>query len=103
MRKLRGAQKEFPLEKLAELAFGAEVDVAERTAGSAEMSWMAGVWEQPKALARVLVNCGLLQLKEHQKADAEQHDFVEESQITERSWLAVHPMIAPGLRMLGSY
>lgn len=102
MKRLRGTHKDMPFEKLREFAYQVGLEVQEGRAESYSYAWVGGLWEDPQELAAVLINCGLMYMKEHREARPDLHEFIERDAISERNWFRVSPVVAPGLRMLGT-
>jgi len=100
--KFAGWPKEFPVSKLSEVAemITIEVGLAERH--SARYKWAAGFDNDLKGFARILLECGFFQIKVSRTAAAKPYDLDSPEQLTDETYLAINPMYAPGLGLVGA-
>lgn len=101
-KKFRGRQKEFPLGAINEIALQLAIDVEDKTPSGREYTWAGGFMDDPKGLARLLLECDFLLLKQNRTAHPRPYNQDEDTFIGDDAWFAVHPMYAPGLELLGA-
>ena len=97
LRKFAGWPKEFNVSKLKDFAAQLWIDVEDR---KARFSWAAGCAEDPRTLAKHLLTSGALLLKASRTARARR--FNPSLDLPDDFWLAIHPMYAPALGLVGA-
>jgi hypothetical protein len=101
VRRMTGWPKEFPLNRVADLAIAVWMDLEGSAPGNLPYKW-AGVYsDDPLGLARVFLETGVLMLKQSRTAPAQIYDPEVHTELRPDMWFAVHPMYAPGLDCIG--
>jgi hypothetical protein len=102
VRKMSGWPKEFPIQKLIDLLELLDFEVQMKEPWADRYSWVSGFASNPKGFAQVLLECGVLWLKQSRTDQAAPLDRTKPNDITDERWFAIHPMFAPGLGLVGS-
>jgi len=104
LRKFRGWQKEFSLQKFASdfceiLALEVELNEGQ----SNRYSWAGGYGNDSKELALILLRIGFLQVKASRTATPYNLDVGHPQEIIESSWFSIHPMYWSALSLVGGH
>lgn len=97
IRKMHGWQKEFAVGELVRLAEDVwlEVECGEEIAR--EYQWAGEYKDEPKGLARILLECGILLYKSNQRAEPILYDMDKRPEVTGETWVGIHPAFWPAL------
>jgi len=96
----RGKSKEFPFQIVDELATKLALEALDKQ--EAPWFWAGQFDERAVDFAELLADIGFLQVKENRTAVPKPYDRKKMGRIDRSIWLAVHPMYAPGLDLLGT-
>lgn len=96
----RGGSKEFSFQVLDELATKLALEALDKQ--EAPWFWAGQFDERECDFAELLADIGFLQIKVNRTAVPKPYDRVRMGRIDRNMWLAVHPMYAPGLDLLGT-
>ena len=102
IRKMSGWPKEFSIEKLSELLEFLDLEVQMKEPWADRYSWVSGYASNAKGFAQVLLECGILWLKQSRTDQAAPIDRTKPIEITDERWFAIHPMFGPGLGLIGA-
>ncbi len=102
IRKMSGWPKEFPFGKLKELLELLDFEVQMKEPWADRYSWVSGYAFNPKGFAQILLECGVLWLKQSRTDQAAPLDRTKSNEITDERWFAIHPMFGPGLGLVGA-
>jgi hypothetical protein len=102
LHKFFGKQKEFDFIALDNLATELAIEALEHDSMTMPWQWAGGFDGRAEDFARLLLDLGFLQAKANRTAPPEPYDPDQMGGISSRMWFAVHPMYAPGLRLLGT-
>ena len=97
VRKFAGWPKEFDVSRLGDFAAQLFIDVDDR---NARYSWAGGFGENAAGLAKELLTCGALLFKPSRTAAPQRFNPSED--LPDDFWLAIHPMYAPALGLVGA-
>lgn len=100
LRFFSGRPKEFDSDIIQEVGMQA-TDLVDKNTNLRDMSWATCGFADPLALARALLHCGFLLLKDGRSARARVPDEVELQMIDKSKWFAIHPMYHSGLGLDG--
>lgn len=100
--KFHGKQKEFDFKSVDEIATELAIEALEHGSMGMPWQWAGGFDERGEDFARLLIDLGFLQVKANRTAHPEEYDPDRMGPVTSTMWFGVHPMYAPGLRLLGS-
>ena len=101
VRRFNGWPKEFPLERLHEFAIQVAIDVQDKTRRAPQYSWAGGYVDNPLGLARVLLECGVFLFKASRTAHHTPFDPLMNEDLRSDHWIAIHPIFAAGLGLVG--
>jgi hypothetical protein len=102
VRKMSGWPKEFPFQKLKEVLELLDLEVQMKEPWADRYSWVSGYAFNPKGFAQILLECGVLWLKQSRTDQAAPLDRTKPIEITDERWFAIHPMFGPGLGLIGA-
>jgi len=102
LQKFYGNQKEFTLKTLDDIATELAIEAIDHGNMGMPWQWAGGFDEQAEDFARLLLDIGFLQIKANRTAAPEPYNPDLMGRICSSMWFAVHPMYAPGLRLLGT-
>jgi hypothetical protein len=96
-RKFRGWPREFQVARLTEMAeeIWLEIQCGEEIAQ--EYLWAGGFCEDPRALARILLECSIILYKHDRTAEPVMYDLDSRPEIKDDTWVAIHPAFLPAL------
>jgi hypothetical protein len=101
VRKMVGWPKEFSSTKIADLAVGVWMETEGQVQRPLPYQWAAGYQDRSLDLARILLESGVLMVKQCRKAHPEEFDPEIHTDLRDEMWFSVHPMYAPGLNCVG--
>ncbi|MCC7349173.1 MAG: hypothetical protein IT446_01265 [Phycisphaerales bacterium] len=99
---LNGWPKEFPEKKFEDLAVAVASAIEEKKPGSERYSWANGFLEDYHELINVFFRCGVLQLKLSRTDEPRPYNPDGSEELPPDFWLAIHPMYAPALGLVGA-
>jgi hypothetical protein len=102
VQKFFGKDKEFSFKILDEISTEIAVDALDHGNVGMPWQWAGGFDEHAEDFARLLVDIGFLLVKVNRTAPPQIYDPQMMGPINSSMWFAVHPMYAPGLRLLGT-
>lgn len=102
LQKFYGKQKEFDFSSLDNMATELAVEAIDHGNMGMPWQWVGGFDERAEDFARLLLDLGFLQIKANRTAVPEPYNPDQMGAIKSNMWFAVHPMYAPGLRLLGT-
>ena len=97
-----GKEKEFPFEGIDEMTTKLACDAIDHGNMGTPWQWAGAFDERAEDFARLLLDIGFLQVKANRTAPPQEYKPDTMGQIKSSMWFAVHPMYAPGLRLLGT-
>jgi hypothetical protein len=68
---------------------------------SARYTWAGGYGQDPRSLARILLEMGFVLIKATRSSHAYAYDIRSPQEITPETWFAIHPMYWAGLGLKG--
>jgi hypothetical protein len=101
VRRMIGWPKEFPIGKIADLAIAIWMDAEGQHQHPLPYCWAGAYQDRPLDLARILLESGVLMLKQSRTAPPQTFDAETHTELRDDMWFAVHPMYAPGLDCVG--
>ena len=102
VQKFFGKEKEFSFKTLDVIATEIAVDALDHGNFGMPWQWAGGFDEHAEDFARLLTDIGFLLVKVNRTAPPQMYDPQMMGPINSSMWFAVHPMYAPGLRLLGT-
>jgi hypothetical protein len=102
LQKFYGWQKEFDFKTLDGMATELAIEALDHGNMGMPWQWAGGFDERAEDFGRLLLDLGFLQVKANRTAVPEAYNPDQMGAITSSMWFAVHPMYAPGLRLLGT-
>ena len=97
MLRFRGHPKQFPVQDFVDLVQGAVSEVIARVPATHSYSWIGGYADDLLSVAKVLLECGVLQVKMSRTDRPRDWDPEDPIPLSSGTWLAIHPMYAPAL------
>lgn len=102
LQKFYGKQKEFAFKTIDNIATELALDALDHGNMGMPWQWAGGFDDRAEDFARFLLDLGFLQIKVNRTALPEAYNPDQMGSICPSMWFAVHPMYAPGLRLLGT-
>ena len=102
LRRLNGWPKEFPYARIKELIEFIALEVEFKEPGVENYSWVAGFGADPRGLVATLLEEGILLMKLSRTDEPRPYERGNVVELTNERWFAMHPMLAPGLGMVGA-
>ena len=96
----RGKTKEFSFQLIDEITTKLAIEALDRQ--DAPWFWAGQFDERSGDFAELLADIGFLRIKENRTAIPKPYDRVKMGRINRDMWLAIHPMYAAGLELLGT-
>jgi Cdc6-like AAA superfamily ATPase len=100
VRHFSGWKREFQLSDLSDLA--ATVALRVMDDHHIPYAWVGGYGENPLGLARILLECQFFLYKRSRTDDAHPFDLSYHRELTEKDYVAINPVFAPGLGVIGA-
>lgn len=101
-RKFTGWPKEFPLTKLREVAEYISLEIGCDQQKKLPYKWAANFENDLQSFSRILFETGVLLVKANRTATAKVYDLDNPVDLTDETWVAIHPMYAAGLELVGA-
>jgi hypothetical protein len=102
IRRFNGWPKEFPLKTLDDICLGIACDIDKNDANATKYSRARGYLEDRVGLAKILLETGVLRYKLSRTDPPRIYDPRVSTEFHDGNYLAVHPMYAPALGLVGA-
>ncbi len=102
LKRFRGWPKEFSYKQFkSEYAEMINLEIVCKEGNAIKYSWAGGYDKDAKGLAVILLEVGFLLFKSDEKSRTAQYDIDNPQNLTENTWLAIHPVYCSGLNLKG--
>ena len=103
VRKFAGWPKEFSLNDFnVKFAEYIDIEVKLQEGHSSRYSWTRGYTQNPRNLATIFLETGFFMIKSNRNTPPRRYDINNPQDITDDTWLAIHPTYWYGLNLIGS-
>lgn len=102
LRKMSGWRKEFPASDLSGLVELIDLEIQCKEPGHEKYAWVGGYGQNPMGFAMILLQCGMLWVKQSRTDEAKPLDVDSPIELNNNRWFAIHPMFGPALGLIGA-